>query len=58
MRRIIGAIGATLVVVAAMAASAAPASAGCQGPGWYNCDPPRQQGLLPYIEQESVFRLS
>jgi hypothetical protein len=57
MRRIIGTIGATLVLVAAIGSSAAPASAGCQGPGWYNCEPPQHQGLLPYIEQESVFRL-
>jgi|Tabmets5t2r1_1033131.scaffolds.fasta_scaffold495260_1 hypothetical protein len=59
MRKLIGTIGATLVVgLAAMAASAAPASAACQGPGWHNCEPPKHQGLLPYIEQESVFRLS
>jgi hypothetical protein len=40
MRRIIATTGATLVAMAAVAASATPASA-CQGPGWYNCDPPK-----------------
>ena len=50
MRRIIGAIGATLVVVAAMATSATPASAACQGPGTWSVL------ILPYIEQDSVYR--
>lgn len=40
MRRIIGTIAATLAVAAAMATSATPASADCQGPGWYDCHYP------------------
>jgi hypothetical protein len=43
MRRIIGTIAATLAVAAAMATSATPASADCQGPGWYNCNYPSKK---------------
>ena len=49
MRRIIGAIGATLVV-AAMASSATPASAACQGSSTWSVL------ILPYIEQDSEYR--
>jgi hypothetical protein len=49
MRTIIGTNAATLAVAAAVATSATPASAGCQGPGWYNCDPPKSISTLPAL---------
>jgi len=48
MRRIIGAIGAMLVVVAAVASFATPASAAGSS-SWSVL-------ILPYIEQESLYR--
>ena len=62
MLRIVGTIGAPLVVAAAIATSATPAGAACQGPGWYSCDYPGSSSaggsmMLPYIEQDALYRL-